>query len=407
MNGIRAVAGKELARVFGDKKLVFSLFIMPALLMFVLYSIMGKAMDSMQNDIEAHIPVVYVENAPEGFEEFARAAGVEASTNEFGKTEKTMDDIKAGIKNGQIDLFIMFPDNFIQAVEEYKTGDAIPEIKTFYNPAEDYSKEARGRYVSQVFPAYQQSFLTQRVEDLDSLTIFNVDLDENASVIMDESTAGGKMLGMLLPYLIVMLLFTGPMSLGMDAITGEKERGTMASMLVSPVKRREIVIGKIVGLSILSCLSAVVYAVSVIISVPMMYGGMEIGGVKVSADFSLIQMLELLVIMLSLVYFYVAVVTLLAVFARTVKEAGTYISPVYILVIVAGVFTMFAGNTEIPLVRFAIPVYGSAAAIQRLITGELTGAQFGLAVAGLVLISAVLTALITNAFNSEKVMFNA
>lgn len=215
------------------------------------------------------------------------------------------------------------------------------------------------------------------------------------------------MLGMLLPYLIVMLLFTGPMSLGTDAIAGEKERGTMATMLVSPVKRGEIVIGKILGLSILSCLSALVYAVSVIISVPMMYGGMEVGGVKVSANFSILQMLQLLIIMLTLVYFYVSVVTLLAVFAKTVKEAGTYISPVYILVIVAGVFTMFAGNTQIPLPRFAIPVYGSAAAIQRLITGELSGAQFGTAILGLVVISAILTALITKAFNSEKVMFNA
>lgn len=407
MNGIKTVAGKELARVFGDKKLVFSLFIMPVLLIFVLYSIMGKAMNSMQNDIETHTPIVYVENAPDGFDEFINTLGIDAETTYIEKGEKDQKQIQSKVRNGEADLVISFPENFKETVEGYQAGGEIPEIKTYYNPSEDYSREARSRYVNQVFPAYQQSFLAQRIDDLDSLTIFHVDLDESTSVIMDESAAGGKMLGMLLPYLIVMLLFTGPMSLGTDAIAGEKERGTMATMLVSPVKRGEIVIGKILGLSILSCLSALVYAVSVIISVPMMYGGMEVGGVKVSANFSILQMLQLLIIMLTLVYFYVSVVTLLAVFAKTVKEAGTYISPVYILVIVAGVFTMFAGNTQIPLPRFAIPVYGSAAAIQRLITGELSGAQFGTAILGLVVISGILTALITKAFNSEKVMFNA
>lgn len=406
MNGIRIVAGKELARVFGDKKLVFSLFIMPALLMFVLYSLMGKAMTGMMDDIETHIPRVYIQNAPEDFDEFTTAMSVEADTT-YLKAEDSLDKVKENIKNGSVDLLLVFPENFLETINNYVDGSEIPEVKTYYNPSEDYSSEARSSYADMVLSTYRQNLLAQRIGDLDSLTIFYVDRDESTSIIEDEHKAGGRMLSMMLPYLIVMLLFTGPMSLGVDAITGEKERGTLASMLVAPVKRSEIVVGKIIALSILSCLSAVVYAVSIIISVPRMFGGAQMDGLGGSASFSILQMAQLLLIMLSLVYFYVAIVILIAAFAKTAKEAGTYVSPVYIVVIVAGVLTMFSGNSEMKLPLFAIPVYGSAAAIQRVITRELTAAQFGMAILGTLVMSIILTACITKAFNSEKVMFNA
>ncbi|MFW5671147.1 MAG: ABC transporter permease, partial [Acetivibrio ethanolgignens] len=252
---------------------------------------------------------------------------------------------------------------------------------------------------------YRQALLAERIGDLNSLAIFVIDKDPASSVIMDESKASGKMMGMLLPYLIVILLFTGPMSLGIDAITGEKERGTLASMLVSPVKRSQIVLGKLLSLSILSCLSAIVYAGSIAFSLPKLYKGMEESGMTMKV--TPLQILMLLVIMLALVYLYVSVVGAICVFAKNAKEAGTYVSPAYIVVLVAGVLTMFAGNKETALGMFAIPVYGSATAIQKLLVNELTMAQFGLAVGGSLLAAVIFTAIITKAFNSEKVMLNA
>ena len=67
-----------------------------------------------------------------------------------------------------------------------------------------------------------------------------------AGEIINEQKASGQMLATMFPYLITILLFAGTMSLGVDTITGEKERGTMASMLVTPVKRA-------VTLSLASC----------------------------------------------------------------------------------------------------------------------------------------------------------
>lgn len=402
-NPIMIVMNKELNRVFSDKKLVFSLFIMPAILMVVIYSFMGKAMNSMMDDIEEHVPQIYVENAPEGFSDFVSESGMIADIHYI--KEEAGEDIRNMIFDGSLDLYVVFEEDFLNKVAAYQTGSEVPEIKTYYNPSEDYSSEARDKFLRLVAEPYRQVLLAERIGDLNSLTVFVIDKDPASSVIMDESKAGGKMMGMLLPYLIIILLFTGPMSLGIDAITGEKERGTLASMLVSPVKRSQIVLGKLLALSILSCLSAVVYAGSIAFSLPKLYEGMEESGMTMKV--TPVQVLMLLVIMLALVYLYVSVVGAICVFAKNAKEAGTYVSPAYIVVLVAGVLTMFAGNKETALGMFAIPVYGSATAIQKLLVNELTAAQFGLAVGGSLLAAAVFTMIITKAFNSEKVMLNA
>ena len=76
--------------------------------------------------------------------------------------------------------------------------------------------------------------------------------DNPDMVIQDEQKAGGKALGMMLPYFVTILLFAGAMGLGTDMVAGEKERGTMASMLVAPIKRSSIVLGKVFALMIIS-----------------------------------------------------------------------------------------------------------------------------------------------------------
>lgn len=416
MNNMKSVIQKELSRVFGDKKLVFSLFILPAVLMIGIYSLMGTAMTKMMNDIQDHIPTIYVQNAPEGFKELVDTTQMQANMLYFtGDTcqvsednttaTKTIDEMKAGILEGNVELLVTFEADFLNKVNSYKEGDVNPEIKTYYNPSEDYSAQARSMFLENVLSVYKDTLLDDRIGDLNRLTVFDVDLDPSTSIIQNEEKANGKMLAMLFPYLIVMLLFSGPMSLGVDAITGEKERGTMASLLITPMKRSELVMGKLISLSILSCLSAVVYAVAMVIAIPNLYGSSD--GIGAAVSFSALQIIQLFVIMISLVLLYVAFVMLISVFAKTVKEASTYISPAYFIIIIAGVMTMFAGNNETPLAMFGIPVYGGAIAIQKIMTNELGLAQFGINICSTLIVAILLVGLLTKAFNSEKVMFNA
>lgn len=407
MRGMRYIIQKELTRVFTDKKLVMSLFIMPVVIIVGMYVLMGKMQSSAMNDIEEHIPSVYIQNEPKGLEDIIALTKFKANIKNIAAGED-VSAIKTDILSGKADLLVVFEDDFLEKINSYKAGGIIPEVKTYYNSSEDYSNTARSNFVNTVLEAYKQELLTLRFGDLGQLRIFDVDKNPATSVIVDDKKASGKLFGTLLPYLITFMLFAGAMSLGVDAITGEKERGTMASMLLTPLKRQEIVLGKLISLSILSCLSAAVYAVTMIISMPIMLKNLGEGAMEgLALQFSPLQVVELLLIMLSLVYLYVSIVSLAAVLAKTAKEASSYIVPIYIVVLAAGMVTMFTGNSAKTLEMFAIPVYGSAISIQNILVGELTASQFGVTVGGTLILAAILTALITKAFNSEKVMFNA
>lgn len=407
MNGVKNIIKKELARVFGDKKLIFSLFILPAIMIVGLYSLMGTLFSNMMSDIEEHIPSIYIQNAPEDFEEVIKTTEFTADIK-YLKPDDKLDDLKQDILNGDLDLIVVFEEGFQDAIAAYeKAGDVIPEIKTYYNSAEDYSSAARENFENIVLKGYQQSILASRLGNMEQLQVFFIDKDPSTSDIVDEKKQDGRMLGMLLPFMINIMLFAGAMGLGVDAITGEKERGTLSSMLVSPIKRGEIVFGKLISLAILSSISAAVYTISIATALPLFMNGITGGATEgISLKFTPVDIIQLLVIMIVVVYLYVSMVALVAVLAKTAKEANTYVMPLYILVMLGSIMT-YTGSGDSKITNFFIPIYNSAVSIQNLLMGELTMGQFGATVGTLIVFAALITSLITRAFNSEKIMFNA
>ncbi len=405
MNGTKNIIMKELTRVFTDKKLIFSLFLLPGILIMVVYTLMGNMMKSFESNINEHIPSVYIQNAPENLELFLNDTDFKANITYLKASEK-LDGVKDDILKGSVELLVVFDEGFLNTIRNYsQSGDAIPEVKTFYNTAEDYSNAARNKFVNSVLYTYQQSMLAERLGNMEQLQVFYIDKDPSASVIVNEEKASGKGYAMLLPFLMTLMMFQGAMGLGIDAITGEKERGTLSSMLLSPIRRSEIVLGKLVSLAILTSISAVIYTVSVMVGLKNMSGG-EMGDIN-KLNFSPVEILQLLSILMVLIYLFVALVSLVAVYARTAKEAGTYVMPLMILVMLGSIMTMFSGNIKKGLEYYAIPVYNSAASIQNLFMGELTMTQYGVTVGSLALLAIIVTTLVTRAFNSEKVMFNA
>ncbi|MBR1759433.1 MAG: ABC transporter permease [Lachnospiraceae bacterium] len=408
MKALRVVMKKELDRVFHDKKLVFSLFILPAVMMIALYGLMGMLAGQMMADIAEHESIVYVVNAPSDFKNLVLEDS-DLVWNDAAADQVTA--LKEEVRAGEADLMIVFPEQFSESVANFQAGDPVPEIKTYYNPADDYSSNARDIFGEYYFPEYEEQLLKERFSDLSVLTPFVVDSaegqEEESSIVTNEGQAEGQFLGMLFPYLIVMLLFTGPMSLGVDAIAGEKERGTLASMLITPAPRRDIVLGKLFSLEILSFLSAIVYALSMIIAIPFLAGDLTSSASGVKSLVNVTSVLEIILVMVALVFLYVAVVATLSVRAKSIKEASSTVSVIYILVVVAGVMTMFSGNTDPALWRYEIPVYGSALCIQKVITGGLTLPAFLVSTLVTLALGAVLTWMITRAFDDERVVMNA
>lgn len=402
MNGIKQIFGKEMARIFKDKKMIFSVFFLPVLIMVLIMSIMNTLLSRMEDDIEKHTPVVYVQNQPESFQAFINAGDYKYDIKEIGSDRR--EKAEKDILDGEADLIIEFPEGFEDEVLNYQDGKQVPQVKTYYNPSEDYSREAFNNISSGTLEAYRQGLLSARVGNLDKIAVFTVNTDNENMVIQDETKAGGKAIGMMLPYFITILLFAGAMGIGADMIAGEKERGTMASLLVSPLKRSSIVLGKVFSLMVISGISSLVYVVVMVLFMPIMMKSMTgSNGDGLNIQLSIQQIVMLGALLIAIAFLYATIIAFISVFAKSTKEANTYIMPVYMLVLIMGLITMF-GTGESSGTSYYIPVYNNALVLQGILSQEVTMTQYVVTLVETLLVGGILTAASVKAFESEKVM---
>lgn len=403
MNGMNQIFKKEMARVFKDKKMVFSVFLLPVLIMVLIMSIVNGMVDNMMKDIEKHNPIVYVQNEPQSFQEFLKMGKFKYEIKEIqGKKDRSKAEKE--ILEGEADLIIEFPKNLDEQLAAYKEGDKIPQIKTYYNPSEDFSSAAYEEISVGVLENYRQTLLSMRVGNLENIMVFTVNSDNEDMVIQDDEKAGGKVLGMMLPYFITILLFAGALGIGGDMIAGEKERGTMASLLVSPVKRSSIALGKVTALMAISGLSSLVYVAVMAICAPMMMDSMMGGGGNgLDLHLNPQQLLLMGVLLIAIAFFYSSIIALLSVFAKSTKEANSYVMPVYMVVIIVGLLTMFQSGTP-ETVKYWIPIYNNALVLQGILTQEISTGAYLITMVENLLLGALFTGGIVQAFKSEKIM---
>ena len=114
----------------------------------------------------------------------------------------------------------------------------------------------------------------------------------------------------------------------------------------------------------------------------------------------------LMALIISIVFVYVAIVAALSVFAKNMKEAGTYITPAYMVVIVSGMMTMFSSG-ETKTFEYLIPLYGPCMAMRNILTQEINNGQLVLTIIMNVIVGAAIAFVITKTFDNERVMLNA
>ena len=402
--GFKVILSKELKRVFSDRKMIFSMFIMPVLMIGLIFFVMFNLIKTEENNKTAHVSTVYIQNAPADFEQVLEGATDCKVT--YLDADANLAEAKDKILNGELDLIIEFPADF-ETVIKSDDKNALPQIKTYYNPSEDNSAEARTRFVEGYLESYRMVILTDRFGSLEYVTAFAIDNDNPDMVIQDNEKATGKILGMIVPYFIAIMIFAGAMGLGIDTIAGEKERGTMANLLISPVKRVEIIMGKVVGLGIVSVASAAVYIISLagVAVFGMNKAGMGEALEQLSFNFSIAQIAQFGILLIGVVLLYVALIAITSLLAKNNKEAQSFILPVYLVVMISGMVTMYAGGAR--ETSYLIPLYTSSIAFKGIFARTITMNQFLTVTLITYAFAFILVYAMTRIIKSEKIMLNA
>lgn len=379
---------KEFSRFFGDKRLVFSTILMPGLLIYLIYTFMGKGMMNAFQTDDAYVAKAYVENMPEDFTTVFASMSAEWIT----VSETETDEIKEKLKNKEADVLVVFPEAFTELVSAYDvtTGMAAPNVEIFYNSTESESEKMYS-ILTEMLDAYESALANK----------FDVNAGEGEYDMASEKDVAGQIFSMLLPMLLMTFLFSGCISVAPESIAGEKERGTIATLLVTPMKRSALALGKIISLSCIALLSGASSFIGTMLSLPSLTGG-EVS----TAVYTILDYVLLLGIILSTVLVLVALISIISALAKSIKEASTAVSPLMILVMVISLIPMLGGEGQKGLGAFFIPLYNSVQCMHGIFSFAYEPVQMIITMVINVVAAGILAWGLTRLFNSEKVMFS-
>lgn len=386
---------KEFARFFGDKQLLFTSVILPGLLIYIIYSLLGSGMTKMATQGADKLVTLRVENLPESVASLVK----EIPTTAFVPQTITQEDIDKLEDKDCDEVLVRFPADFDEQVANYspESGDAAPNVEVFYNSANNASSR-----VYQVLEASLSAYEDQLSNRFD---INRADSDEAQFDMASSDDVVGSILSKLIPMLILMLLFSGVMAIAPSSIAGEKERGTIATLLVTPMRRNELALGKVVSLSGMALLSGISSFIGIVLSLPKMIQP-EATGVKLGFNYTGADYVVLLLTILATVIVMAAVVSLLSALAKDVKNAGTMVLPFMLLVMFCGLTPMFQSGVPENLTAYLIPFYNSIQVMTATFAHEMKWMPVIVMMVSNLAYTGIAIWILTKMFNSEKVMFS-
>ena len=389
-SNIFTIMKKELSRFFGDKRMVLSTIVLPGLLIYVMYTFMGSAITNMYVPDDTKKPTVAVINLPDS------VRGADSSQFDLQSSEGSEEELKDQISNQKLDLLAVFPDNFDESVAAYETvsGTAAPAVSLYYNSASTSSRSSYDQMIA-LLDGYESSLANKFDVNHDPQTSYDLASAKDSSAMIFSS---------MLPLLLMIFLFSGCMSVAPESIAGEKERGTIATLLITPVKRSQIAIGKISALAIIALLSGISSAAGTLLSLPKLMGGaMDNMDVNV---YTVTDYILLGVIILSTVLFLIAIISVISAFAKTIKEAQTYVTPLMIVVMLIGITAMFGSGAKTDWVYYLIPLYNSVQCMIGIFSFKFQAVNVIAAVVSNLVYTGIAVFVLTRMFNSERVIFS-
>lgn len=386
-SAILTIFKKELARFFKDRRTLVAL-LMPGLLIYVIYSLMGGAMSDAFMPDEEYKPIIVVQNTS------GILGGAMGEIFEVKDADgDSLDRYKEQITDGELDLLVIFPEKFDEKVFSYdvSSGEAAPSVEIFFNSSSTNSSMAY-----QTMTALLSSFEAQLTNK------FDVNMGGGAYDLATEEDMTAMIFSMLMPMLLIMLLFSGCMAVAPESIAGEKERGTIATLLITPAKRSHIAIGKILALSVMALISGMSSTVGVVLSLPKLMGDtMTLDG----SVYKLTDYLLLALVILSTVMVLITVISIISAYAKTVKEAGSYVTPLMIVSMLIGLTGMM-GSAATNSALYLIPIFNSVHSMIGIFSFEASILHVIITVAANIAVTGIGVFILTRMFGSERIMFN-
>lgn len=390
----RRVFQKEFLEMRRDKRAFSSALIMPFLLVWMFVVLFGVMQKSVRDpkDMTFHI---------------VKSATPNPIVEQLKKQDKIKivdcETLAAGeklIKDGDAKLVLKFDDAFTDKLK----SNAGATVVAVYDKSEVKSSLALGVFQDLVSAMNRSAIeVTLQAKGLPKSAAEPIKVVEREVEIKE--ALGSSIILSMIPYLVVLYAFYGGFSIVGDMVAGEKEKLTLETLLIAPISRKDIALGKFTALALLCISSSLMTLLSVFVAGSLrlpLTKGLFPNGVSISIP----ALAGVLAALVPLVALFAATMLAVSAYARNIREAQTYLTMVSFIVLMPAIFSQFIGFTSFANAKWlaAVPILNTSTAIRDALLGKADFGFIAMAAAVNVVLAAIALLSAIRMFSREQVL---
>ena len=392
---------KELLEILRDKKTLIFSILLPTIIFPVLFFGIGKFTQSKTEEAETkELKVAFVNaNAFEGLSTLFTAE------KHFKKVTIESDDYKAEILEDNVDFIIEIPEG-----TSLPSSSRKQEVINLYYKGSSKLDNISSKRVKDIIEAYNN---TERLAlgarfnlSKDNIKAFNKPIAVENQNFASERERMGEFAGPLIAYILIALAVSGAMYPALELGVGEKERGTLETLLLTPMTKGKIVMAKFGVIFTASFFTVIVTLLSYFIWTYIFTMGGKMGGLDFLSNISGLDLLLVAVLLVPLTSIFASIMLSASIYAKNMKEAQAYMSPIFMLGFMP-VIVAFVPGMELDVKTAMIPITNVALAMKDLVKGTVDYTMIMVLLGSTVVIAGALLYFTTQFFKKEKVLFRS
>jgi sodium transport system permease protein len=388
---IQAIYQKELLDLVRDRRTLISMVVVPVVVLPLIFNLATRFAGRMEQNAEQEAKTM-------GIAVRVSTPSIREALEKTGLQLSTKDDLKAAVESK----------TSAAAVEELPGTP--PQIEIYVdssNPTSSTAAEKIRMALTDLRDQRIRESLRNSGLPVAVLTPFTIKRNNIAS----QRQMSGGIWGMIIPYLLLLIMFTTGMYPVIDMTAGEKERKTLEAFLSSPASRQEIVMGKIVAAMTAIFVTAGLTLASLVYSISRnrIASGKSDEAREVMNAMSAIPLdahtvTLIAMIVLPMAVFAASVMFTIALFARSFKEGQSYLTPLAFIVIIPAFLGGMPGLHLTP-VMCLIPIFNASMMIRGVLLGDASTLNLTVTLAANLVYAAIAFVIATRMFNRESVLF--
>ncbi|MGC5326240.1 ABC transporter permease [Brevibacillus sp. SYSU BS000544] len=364
MNGkhISIIFRKECIDLLRDRKTWIGAFVIPLFVIPLVFFLLGSSIQNVEKEAKAYVPIMI-----KGDVSHPLAKRLLSIPN---AKSITAENPELALQAAEIRAIIEIPQNLESSI----TSKQSVNIPIWYDPSNQKSEYALG-VIEDVIEKYESEIVAKRLTSVGLSTEAIQPLKTQMTSVASEEKMSGSILATIIPLMLMLSLASGGIPAATDLVAGERERGTLESLVSSPVAGGSILFAKLLTTMIMSIISASASLVS--LSIVLSTAGFGAAEAKLSLGFLQPLSVGVLFLMIMLLSAMFAGLELsISSFARSFKEAQTYMTPIAILAVVPSYMLMPVNPVDIPVFYYLLPVFNGAAIFKEIFYGDLLLGHF-------------------------------